>query len=132
MAYRVFGSLFAIAAVVALVLSSAGIFSVTSFSIDQRTQEIGLRVAMGATNRDILWLVARRGVLQLIFGLVLGTLGAIAMTRVLAGVMFGIGTSDPATLASVALILSVVTASACFFPARRATRLDPMSAIRFE
>ena len=117
---------------VALVLSSAGIFSVTSFSIDQRTQEIGLRVAMGATNRDILWLVARRGVLQLIFGLVLGTLGAIAMTRVLAGVMFGIGTSDPATLASVALILSVVTASACFFPARRATRLDPMSAIRFE
>ena len=130
--YRVFGSLFAIAAVVALVLSSAGIFSVTSFSIDQRTQEIGLRVAMGATNRDILWLVARRGVLQLIFGLVLGTLGAIAMTRVLAGVMFGIGTSDPATLASVALILSVVTASACFFPARRATRLDPMSAIRFE
>jgi predicted permease len=130
--YRVFGGVFAIAALFALVLSSAGVFSVTSYSVDQRTEEIGIRMALGATSRHILWLVARTSLRQLVVGVVVGGIGAVAMTRVLASLMFGVGTSDPLTFLAVVFVLTSVAAAASILPARRAMRLDPLEALRFE
>lgn len=130
--FRIFSSVFAIAAVVALVLAAAGIFGVTSYAVDQRRPEIGMRVALGATPRNVLWLVMRTGLRQLTIGLTVGIVGALALTRVLSGFMIGIGTSDPITIAGVVLILGAVTTGACLLPARRATQLDPIDAIRFE
>ena len=130
--YRVFGSIFGILAFIALVLSSVGIFGVTSYSVGQRTPEIGMRMALGAASTDVLWLVGKQGLKQLGAGLVLGLLGAFAITRVLSDFMFGVGTTDPTTFFLLTLLLSFVTLSACLVPARRATRLDPMDALRIE
>jgi ABC-type antimicrobial peptide transport system permease subunit len=130
--YRVFGSIFGILAFIALVLSSVGIFGVTSYSVGQRTQEIGMRMALGAASTDVLWLVGKQGLKQVVAGLAFGLLGAFAMTRVLADFMFGVGTSDPTTFFVLSLLLTLVTLSACLVPARRAARLDPMDALRIE
>ena len=130
--YRVFGSIFGILAVAALVLSSVGIFGVTSYSVSQRTQEIGMRMALGAAARDVLWLVAKQGLKQLSAGLLLGLLGAFAVTRVIGDLMFGVRPTDPFTFIAITVILSLVTLSACFVPARRATQLDPMRALRID
>ena len=130
--YRVFGSIFGILAVVALVLSSVGIFGVTSYSVSQRTQEIGMRMALGAAARDVLWLVAKQGLKQLSVGLLLGLAGAFAVTRVIGDLMFGVRPTDPFTFIAITVILSLVTLSACFVPARRATQLDPMRALRID
>ncbi len=130
--YRVFGSVFAIAAFIALVLASAGVFGVTSYSVDQRTSEIGVRMALGATSRHILWLVARTSMRQLAIGVVLGGVAAFAVTRVLASFMFGVGTSDPLTFAAVIAALALVAAAASIIPARRAMQLDPLEALRVE
>ena len=130
--YRVFGSIFGILAVVALVLSSVGIFGVTSYSVSQRTQEIGMRMALGAAARDVLWLVGKQGLTQLTMGLLLGLAGAFAVTRVIGDLMFGVRPTDPLTFFAITVILSLVTLSACFVPARRATQLDPMRALRID
>jgi predicted permease len=130
---RVFGGMFALFAFVALVLSTVGLYAVTAYSVTQRTQEIGVRMALGAQPRQVWWLVFRRAAAQLGAGLALGLVGAVGAGRLLQQLPFVQTSSyDPATLTSIAAILVGVAIGACFWPARRATRLDPVIALRYE
>ena len=131
-AQRVFGSSFAIFAAIALVLSSLGLYAVMAYSVAQRTQEIGVRMALGAQGRQVTWLVLKRGVVQLAMGLTLGVAGALALSRVLRGVLVEITPSDPVTFAAITILLTVVSIAACLLPARQATRVDPLVALRAE
>jgi putative ABC transport system permease protein len=130
--FRVFGSMFAAFAVIALVLSAVGLYAVTAYSVSQRTQEIGVRMALGAQPRQVLWLVMRRALLQLGIGLPIGVAGAFAVGRLMQSVLAQTSGRDPVTIASIALLMAVVSLAACFWPARRATRLDPVAALRNE
>jgi predicted permease len=130
--YRVFGSMFAIFAGIALVLSAVGIYAVTAYAVTQRTQEIGVRMALGAQRRQVSWLILRQGLIQLIVGLVLGLAGALPLSGVLQAMVVQIPTRDPTTFVTISLILTAVTIAACLVPARRATRLDPLAALRAE
>jgi predicted permease len=130
--YRVFGTMFTIFAVIALVLSSVGIYAVTAYSVTQRTQEIGVRMALGARSRQVSWLILRQGLVQLLIGLTLGTAGALAAAPVLQTLLVQIKPTDPVTLAGIGILFTIVTVCACLIPARRATRLDPLTALRIE
>ena len=130
--FRVFGGLLAGLAIVALVLSSVGLYAVMAYAVAHRTQEIGVRVAVGAQPRQVAWLVMKRGLWQVGIGLTLGTAGALALSRVLKGILVEIQPSDPATFAGIATLLTVVSIAACLVPARRATRVDPVVALRAE
>ncbi len=130
--YRVFGSLFTIFACIALLLSAVGIYAVTAYSVTQRTQEIGVRMALGAQASQVSWLILRQGLVQLAMGLTLGTAGALAAGPVLRALLVQINPRDPATLGAIAVVFTVVTVVACLIPARRATRLDPLAALRVE
>jgi putative ABC transport system permease protein len=117
---------------VALVLAGIGIYGVISYNVAQRTREMGIRAALGASERSLLRLILDRGVRLTIIGLAIGLAGAIALTRLLATLLFGVGARDPATMVSVALILAGVAIMASYLPARRATRVDPVVALRYE
>jgi predicted permease len=130
--YRVFGSMFTIFAIIALVLASVGIYAVTAYSVTQRTQEIGVRMALGAQSRQVSWLILRQGLVQLALGLALGTAGALAAAPVLATLLVQIKPNDPVTLLAIGLVFTAVTICACLIPARRATRLDPLAALRVD
>jgi putative ABC transport system permease protein len=129
---RIIGSLFGLLALIALVLASVGLFALTSYGVAQRTHEIGIRMALGAEPAQVAWLFVRRTLVQLVLGLTLGLAGALAIGQLLRAFLVGVGARDPVTLASVVGLLSVVSLTAAFLPARRATRLDPMIALRHE
>jgi putative ABC transport system permease protein len=130
--FRVFGAMFTIFAVIALVLSSAGLYGVMAYSVTQRTQEIGIRMALGADGRQMSWLILRRGLWQLGIGLALGLPAALAFSRALRTVLVQISPGDPVTFVTIAVVLTVVSVAACVLPARRATRVDPLIALRAE
>src|SRR4029453_7624040 len=123
--YRVFGSMFAIFALIALVLSAVGIYAVTSYGGGQRTSEIGVRMALGAQPKQVSWLILKGGCWQLAIGLSLGLLGGWGVTFVMKSLVVQISPTDPLTFAGITAILSAVTLAACIIPARRAMRLDP-------
>ena len=125
-------SLLAIFATIALGLAAIGIYGLMSYTVNQRTHEIGIRMALGAKRGDVLHLVVRHGMMLAIVGVVLGTVGALLLTRFLSGMLYGVGVNDLTTLTSVATLLIGVAALASYIPARRATRVDPMVALRYQ
>lgn len=130
--FNLFGSLFAIFGVCALVLAGVGIYGVVAFSVAQRTQEIGVRMALGAGHRAVLGMILRQGAWQLAGGLGVGLLLAFGLSRSMSSLLFHVEPTDPSTFAGVAVILAGVTLVACLIPARRATRIDPLVAIRYD
>jgi len=124
--------LIGIFAALALVLAAVGVYGVMSYSVTQRISEIGIRVTMGAQPADILRIIVGEGVRLALVGVAAGLAGALLLTRLLRTFLFGVGTSDPVTFAAVAVILTLVGAAASYFPARRATRVDPLVALRYE
>ena len=130
--FRVFGSMFAIFALIALALSAVGLYAVTAYSVAQRTQEIGVRMALGAQAPQVWWFVVRRGLVQLAIGLSIGLAGAFGVGQLLKSLLVQTSTRDPLTLTSIVLLLMLVSVLASFWPARRATRLDPVAALRNE
>ena len=129
---KVFGSLFAIFAIIALLLASVGLYAMIAHSVSQRTQEIGLRMALGASAPTILQMIFVQGMRQLAIGLVVGVAAAIGLTRVLAGMLINVSPRDPATFAIVAIVLAAAAVLGCLIPAQRAMRVDPVVALRNE
>jgi putative ABC transport system permease protein len=125
-------TLLSIFAAVALVLTVVGLYGVMSYSVAQRTNEIGIRLALGAQPRDVLLMIVKQGSRLILFGLAIGLLGAYALTRLIASLLFGVTAKDPLTFAAVALLLALIALLACYVPALRATRVDPMEALRCE
>ena len=129
---RVWGLLFAIFSGIALVLAAAGIYGVMAYFVTQRTREIGVRIALGAQWSDVLRLIFRSGMSLVIIGLTIGLAGALALTRLMATLLFEVSPTDPITFVAVALGVILAALLACYIPARRAIRVDPLVALRYE
>jgi putative ABC transport system permease protein len=119
-------------AVIALILTAVGVYGVISYSVSQRTQEIGIRIVLGAQSRDVILLVMRNGMGLVLLGIVIGIAGAFALTRWMASLLFVVSATDPLTFVMIALLLAVVALLACWIPARRVTKVDPLVALRYE
>jgi len=118
--------------VITLVLAAVGIYGVISYAVAQRTREFGIRMALGARRGAVLSLVLGRGLLLTLAGVAIGVVGALGLTRLLSGLLFNVSVTDPATFVAVALLLAATAAAASYIPARRATRVDPLVALRAE
>lgn len=129
---RVWGLLFAIFSAIALVLATAGIYGVMAYFVTQRTREIGVRIALGAQWRDVLKLILKSGMTLVTAGLTIGLAGALVLTRLMSTLLFEVSPTDPMTFGAVALCVILATLIACYIPARRATKVDPLVALRYE
>ncbi|HSB12050.1 MAG TPA: ABC transporter permease [Blastocatellia bacterium] len=129
---RFYTFLFALFGATGLVLTLTGIYGVMSYTVTQRTYEIGIRVALGATRTDVLALVIGRGIRLTVVGLGIGLAASVALTRLMTGLLFGVSPTDPMTFVLISALLAAVALSACYLPARRAMKVDPMTALRYE
>jgi len=121
-----------IAGTMALLLGAVGLYGVIAYSVSQRTREIGIRIALGAQQNNVMKLILGEGMLVILIGLAIGLAGSLALTRFISSLLFGVTATDPLTFAGVAVLLAVVALAACYIPARRATRVDPIVALRYE
>jgi predicted permease len=119
-------------AILALLLASIGLYGVISYLVGQRTQELGIRIALGAQRRDVLSLVLADGIKMALAGVVVGLVASLGLTRLLSKMVYGVSTTDPVTFAVIAVLLVFVALLACLIPARRATKVDPLEALRYE
>jgi predicted permease len=130
--HRVFGGMLTVFALVGLLLAAVGLYAVTAFAVVQRTHEIGVRMALGARSESVVWLFVRRAALPVAVGIGVGLAGALAIGRVLQRFLIQTSPTDPTILVGIAVLLAAMSFAAAFFPARRATRLDPLAALRYE
>ena len=130
--HRVFGGMLTVFAVVGLLLAAVGLYAVTAFAVVQRTQEIGVRMALGARSGAVVWLFVKRASLPVGFGIGVGLAGALGLGRLLQRFLIQTSPTDPTILVGIAVLLAAVSLAAAFFPARRATRFDPLAALRYE